>query len=204
MASRETLQDASALLYVAPFLICAIYGVALWVSAGVSAVFPSSAYLAVTRSPYVFLAGTLAVFLGVALDIDSTDEKKRPAKLSSISSMLVSIAVASFVLALILGFYSAGFNLANGATDFMTGRYNLVFPTLLVVFSFVLSAQFDLNALFALRNLGLIAMALVPASLYVLGRHHLSVAIPVTFALVVFAIVALLNPWKEKPAPPAA
>ena len=203
MPSREALQDASALLYAAPFLICAVYGVALWVSAGVSAVLPSSAYLTVTRSPYVFLAGTLTVFLGVALDVDSTDEKKRPARLSSISGMLMSIAIASFILALILGLYSAGFNVTNGATDFMTGRYNLVFPAVLVVFSFVLSAQFNFEALFALRNLGLIAMALVPASLYVLGRHHLSVAIPVSFVLVVFSIVALLNPWKEKPSPPS-
>ncbi len=198
MANRDTLQDASAILYLVPFLVAGVYGLALWVAGGISAILPSTVYLTVTRSPYVFSAGILAVFVGIALDVDSTDEKGRQQKVSAVSNMLIKMAVASFVLAFIFAIYSAG--PVGGVTDFLVGRYNLVFPTLLVVFSFLLSAQFRFEAVMTLRNLGIIAMLLVPASLYVLGRHHTTLAIFATLVLVLFAIFAFLTPWKPKKA----
>ena len=206
MANRETLQDASALLYAAPFIICGVYALYLWFSAGISAVLPSAAYLTVTRSPYVFAAGSLAVFLGIAADVDSTELKERQARLSSISNMLISMAIASLVLSFIFALYSTGFNVTTGPTDFIMGSYSLVFPTLLMLLSFLLAAQFRFEAVFKMRNLGVIAMALVPASLYVLGRHHLSLAIAATLVLVAFAFYAFLftggkSGQADKPAP---
>lgn len=201
MVNRDTEQDISALLYAAPFIICGLYALALWVAGGISAILPSSVYLTVTRSPYAFVGGTVAVFAGVALDMNSTDLKNRPAKIAWISNLLIKIAVAAIVLAFVLAIYSAGF--VNGVTDFFDGRYNLVFPTLLVVFTFLISAQFRFESVMTSRNLGILAMLIVPASLYVLGRHHTTVAVFVTLALVIFAILMFLAPWKVRHAPDA-
>jgi hypothetical protein len=200
MATRGRAEDYSTILYMVPFVASAAYGIFLWVQNGISAILPSSVYLGVTRDPILFIVGSLSVMLGVMVEVNSTDASARPAKLVSLGNTLQSIAVASLVLVLLSAWYANGFtDLTGAATDFIVGRYGLVFPAVLVLLSYLISARFGLAALRSRKSIAIIAMLLVPVSLYELGRRVLVVGLLLALGLLVFGLVAYLAPEKKTP-----
>jgi len=180
--------DLSVLLYLVPFIVSGVYGLALWVQAGVSVQLPSSVYLTVTRDPIVFAIGTLAVLGGVVLEVNSAERPSRPAKLSSIGNTLQSIAAASLVLVLVSAIYANGTDVGGAATDFIVGRYGLVFPVMMVVLSYLITAQFSLRSLGAPKPLGIVALMLVPVALYEVGKRNTAAGLVVSLVLIVFGI----------------
>jgi len=172
MSKKASLDDVSVLLYMVPFIASGIYGIYLGVSGKVSFLLSSSVYLAVTRDPIVFLIGTLSVMLGVVLEISSTGPAERPAKLVSVSNTLQIIAAASFTLALVCALYAHGFSdVSAAATDFITGRFSLIFPIIMVLLSFLITARIDLGSVGTPTVLGIVAMLLVPISVYEVGKR---------------------------------
>ena len=186
MSKKVTSDDVSILLYMVPFIASAVYALYLWAVSGISSVLPESVYLTVTRNPILFLVGTLSVMLGVVLEVSSTGPSGRPAKLSSVGSTLQNIAVASFILALVCAFYANGFsNVSGAASDFLTGRFGLVFPVVMVLFSYLMTARFNLISLRTPTILGIIAMILVPASLYEVGKRNTVLGLAVAFVFMI-------------------
>lgn len=193
MSKRVSSDDASMLLYMVPFVASGIYALYFWVAGGISSVLPSSVYLTVTRDPYLFLAGTLSVMLGVVLEVSSTSPARRPAKLGSVGSTLQTIAAASFILALVCAFYANGFTDISGvANDFLVGRYSLVFPAVLVLFSYLITARFNLASLRTPNILGIIAMLLVPVSMYGIGRRNPTLGLVAGLAFVMVGIALFM------------
>ncbi len=205
MSSRGRYEDYSTLLYLVPFLVSGIYGLALWIQNGISALLPASVYLTVTRDPYVFIIGSLAVMLGLMLEVNSTDPKVRPAKLVSLGSTLQSIATASLILVFICALYANGFTDVGGAaTDFIIGRYGLVFPAMLVLLSYLITAQFRISAFGGNRKLlAIVMLLLVPASLYEIGKRSTGLGLAVAFVFLVAGFALYLFP-ERKPAPAKA
>lgn len=198
MSSSGRFGDATAVLYIVPFLASGIYGLYLWLQAGLSVTLPSSVYLTVTRDPYVFMLGSMAVLLGVVLDMTGTDPAQRKAKLASLGSNLQSLAAASLVLVLVCAFYANGFNVSNAAEDFIVGRYGLVFPAVLVFLSYLVTAQFNLPSLAKPKVLGIVALLLVPASVYEIGKRQVTVGLAVAFLLLIVGASAFLLPERKK------
>jgi hypothetical protein len=202
VTTRGRAEDFSTVLYLVPFVASGAYGLALWVQNGISLTLPTSVYLAVTRDPYLFLLGSLSIMLGIILEVNGTDLVARPAKLISLGNTLQSIAVASLILVVLSAWYANGFtDLTGAATDFIVGRYGLVFPAMLLLLSYLVSAQFRLASLANRKALGIIAMLLVPVSLYEIGRRELVASLLVALLLLLFGLGVYLVPERKTPAP---
>jgi len=174
----------------------------LWVQNGISLTLPTSVYLTVTRDPYLFMLGSLSIMLGIIIEVNGTDSGARPAKLVSLGNTLQSIAAASLILVLLSAWYANGFtDLTGMATDFIVGRYGLVFPAVLVLLSYLLSAQFNLVSLANRKVLAIVAMLLVPVSLYEIGKRDVFAGLLVSLLLLLFGLGAYLVPEKKAPAP---
>jgi hypothetical protein len=198
MSKKVSSDDVSILLYMVPFIASGVYALYLWVGSGISSVLPESVYLTVTRDPILFLVGTFSVMLGVVLEVSSTGPAGRRAKLSSVSNALQTIAVASFVLALVCAFYANGFSNASGAAnDFLTGRFTLVFPVLMVLFSYLITARFNLISIRTPTILGIIAMLLVPASLYEIGKRSTVLGLVVALVFMIAGLCLFLVPNRK-------
>lgn len=198
MSARGRYEDISTLLYLVPFVGAGVYGLVLWVQNGISLVLPTGVYLTVTRDPYLFMAGSIAVMLGVILEVNWTEPEGRGAKLLSLGGTLQSIAVASLALVLICALYANGFTDLNGtATDFILGKYGLVFPATLVLLSYLITAQFKIEAITNKKVLAVIAMLLVPASLYEIGRRQTALGVGIAFVFLLAGLALYLMPEKK-------
>lgn len=198
MSSSGRYGDASAVLYLVPFVVSGAYGLYLWARAGISLVLPSSVYLTVTRDPYVFMAGSIAIMLAVVLDLSGTEQSQRKARLSSLGGTLQSIAVASLVLAVVGAFYANGFlNVTGAADDFIVGRYGLVFPAVMVLLSFLITVQFNFSSLRSPKVIGIVALLLVPASIYEIGKRQLGLGMGIAFVLMLAGLLMFILPQKR-------
>jgi len=199
LSARGRYEDLSTLLYLVPFASGILYALVLWVRNGLSVVLPSSVYLTVTRDPTLFMLGSLAVLLGLMIEVNSTELASRQAKLVSLGTTLQSIAVASLVLALLSAWYANGFtNLTGAATDLLVGRYGLVFPATMVLLSYLLTVRFRLESLTSRNVMAVIAMLLVPASLYEIGRRQIVIGLGVALLLLLAGLYLYLAPGKKK------
>jgi len=202
MSLRGRYEDISTLLYLVPIVVPIVYALLLWVQSGLSATLPSSVYLTVTRDPIVFIAASLAVMLGVIVEVNGTDPKERRAKISLLGGTLQSIAVASLVVVVIAALYANGFtDLGGAATDFIVGRYGLVFPTTLVLLSYLITVQFKLPGVTRRQLEAVVALLLVPVSLYEIGRRQTAVGIGIAFVLLVVGTALYLVPEKQRQPP---
>jgi hypothetical protein len=201
MSKNGLEDDASALLYLVPFLASAVYAVIVWVQNGVSVWLPSSVYLTVTRDPYLFALGTFAVIGALVLDVRSADPVERPSRLTSAGNRLQSIAFASLILVVICAFYANQFDVTGAVTDFIIGRFGLVFPGMLILLSYLVTAKFQLQSLRDYRVIGIIAMLLVPVSLYEIGKRETAVGLAIALVLIVIGIAPYLLPKREKEQP---
>ena len=201
MSSSGRYGDLTAILYLVPFLASGVYGLILWAQAGLSLQLPSSVYLTVTRDPYVFMVGSLSILAGIALDVKGTELAQRKAKLISLGNTLQSIAITSLVLVLVAAFYANGFlQVGNAAADFIVGRYGLVFPAIMVLLSYLVTAQFRFSALATTKALGVVALLLVPASIYEIGERNVTVGLGVALVLLILGFGVYFVP-SSKPKP---
>ena len=199
MSSRGRYEDLSTLLYLVPFLGAFGYAIALWVQSGASALLPTQVYLTVTRDPTLFIVGSLAILLGVMIEVNSTEAAGRPSKLLSLGETLQSIAVASLVIVILSAWYANGFtNLGGAATDFIVGRYGLVFPAMMVLFSYLLTIKVRLESITNRNFVALVALLLVPASLYEIGKRQLALGVGVAFVLLIVGLFLYLTPQRTK------
>lgn len=184
--------DVALLLYAAPFIINFLYALYVWAGVGLSAVMPSLVYIEVTQSPYIFLAGFAAIALAVVLDFDSESPNTRKSATVTLSRRLQQIALLSIVLAFISAWYSAGGNLGNGVLNMVDGRYPLIFPAVLVFFSYLILPSVKIQGV-NLKNLGIIVLlVLSPASIYELGKHNAVAGLGVGLMLLLAAAFLLV------------
>ena len=198
MSLKARSEDYSTILYLVPFAAAVVYGLVLWVQTGISLTLPTSVYLTVTRDPYLFMLGSFAVMLGIAVEVNGADQGARPAKLASLGSTMQSLAVAALILALFFAWYANGFtDLGGMATDFIVGRYGLVFPGILVLLSYLVSARIRLASFFTRKALALIAILVVPVPLYEIGKRDAFAGLLVALLLLVGGLVLYLAPEKK-------
>jgi len=194
MSSRGRYEDISTVLFLVPFIVSGVYGIYLWVTLGISLVFPSSAYLQVTRDPYVFLIGILAVLGGVLLDLSGVEPQSRRERLSWTSNYLQKTAAACFVLSLLVAWYANGFiDIVGTAQDFVVGRYSLVFPAMVFLFSYLVNPSLKTSGATSYRFLGFLAMLAVPAVVYEVGKRNTVVGLASALALMLIGVYLILG-----------
>jgi len=193
MNSGQNKQDIPFLLFLVPFAASALYAVYLWARVGLSATLPSTVFLQVTESPYIFLIGFVAVMVGVVIDVLIEDPAQRKMKLLQESNTLQKIAVVALVLGVLSAWYSVGFDPGKAATSLIQGRYVVIFPALLVVFSFLLLPSVTIRKS-QLRGTAIIVLLLaVPLSVDELGKRNFYAGIGSGFALLAIAIYLYLT-----------
>jgi len=193
MISRENREDVPFLLFLVPFAVSGLYAILLWVQTGVSATLPQTVFLQVTESPYVFLVGFIAVMVGVVMDVVYTDPQVRRAKLIEESTTLQIIAVTALVLGILSAWYSAGFDLGTAATNVLSGRYVIIFPALLVIFSFLMLPAVNIRK--DQTNIVLIAVLLLAIPLVVdeVGKRSFFAGMLLGLLLLVAAVYLYLR-----------
>lgn len=185
--------DVALLLYAAPFILNFVYALYVWFGIGFSAVMPQTVYLEVTQSPYVFLAGFAAVALAAVLDFDAEPPSSRKSATAVLSRRLQLIALVSIVLAFISAWYSASGNLGTGVLNMVDGRYPLVFPALLVFFSFLILPSVRLQGANQRNLLVIILLIASPAALYEFGKRSSIAGLGVALVLVLVAAYLLVS-----------
>lgn len=201
MSNRSRYEDLTTLLYLVPFVGSVGYAAVLWAETGASLTLPTSVFLTVTRDPYLFVAASLAVLFGIVVEVNGTAPVGRPARLTSLGGTTQSIAIGSLVISLLSAWYANGFtNIGGAASDFMVGRYDLVFPAIMVLLSYLLTARFRFQALADRSMLGVIAMLLVIPTLYEIGKRQIALGGVISLALMVLGVFLLLPPRKKAPA----
>ncbi|MDA4116076.1 MAG: hypothetical protein OK442_05930 [Thaumarchaeota archaeon] len=189
--------DLALLLYAAPFILNFVYALYVWSGVGLSAVMPQIVYLEVTQSPYIFLAGFAAVVLAVILDFDAEPANARKGATATLSKRLQLIALISVVLAFISAWYSAGGDLGTGVLNLVDGRYPLVFPAVLVLFSFLILPSVKLQGANTKNLLVILLLIASPAALYEVGKRDSIAGLGIGLALVLVAAYLLVNNKKD-------
>ena len=191
--SGQSRRDIPFLLFLVPFVLSGVYALYLWVSTGISPVLPSSVFLEVTESPYVFIVGFLAVIAGASMDIIQAEPSARRATLESESSALQKIALAALVLGGLSAWYSAGFDPGAAATNFLDGRYVIVFPALLILFSFLFLPAVAIRGV-RLRNAVVVVLLLgVPLSVHEVGKLNFFAGMASGLVLLAIALYLYLS-----------
>jgi len=198
MSSRGRYEDASTLLFLVPFIASGADAIYLWVSSGISAKLPSSVYLDVTRDPYIFLVGILAVLAAVLLDVNGVDRQVRRERLAWTSGYLQKTAAACFVLSLVMAWYANGFlDLSGAAEDFVVGRYSIVFPVILVFFSYLVNPSLKVGGAASYKLLGFLALLAVPAVVYEVGKRDTVVGLASAVVLMIVGVYLLIRTGKK-------
>jgi hypothetical protein len=198
MSKRFSTDDVSVFLYMIPFIGSFVYALYLGVVDRVSSVLSSSIYLTVTRDPFLFLLGTFSVMLGIVFEVSSAAPTERSAKLGSVGKTLQSIAVASFILALACSLYAHGFsNVSAAASDFIAGRFSLVFPLMMVLLSYLITVRINLSSIGTPTFLGIVAMLLVPVSVYEVGKRNTALGLAGALILIIVGLGLFIKSNKK-------
>jgi hypothetical protein len=147
----------------------------------------------VAQSPYIFFLGFAAVVFGAVLDFNSASPDRRRNALFALSKRLQVIAILSIFLALLSAWYAASFDAGGTLFNLLDARYPLVFPALLVFFSFLILPAVRLQGA-NLKNL-LVVLLLVgsPAALYELGKRNTIAGLGVGLILLILAAYLLVR-----------
>ena len=189
--------DIALFLYAAPFILNFLYALYLWGVVGFSATLPQLVYLKVTQSPYIFLLGFVGVVLAALIDFNSEAPDARKNAVAALSRRLQWIALLSVVLAFIAAWYSAGGDIATGLLNVVDGRYPLVFPALLVFFSFLMLPSVKLQGANMKNLLVVLLLIASPAALYELGKRSTVAGLGVSMILFLVAAFLLVRGKKD-------
>ncbi len=187
------MEDVSFLLFFVPFVASGVYAIVLWAGQGISPILPVRVFLSVTRSPTLFLFGSFAVMLGTILEVSAEQVEKRAETVISLSRRLQRVAGASLILAILMAWYANSFTLDFGAVgnDLLLGRFNLVFPALLFVLSFLIATPISLRKILRPKSIAIIALLLVPVFLYEVGKRNADIGLAISFLLLILGGVVL-------------
>ncbi len=185
MNNRGVYEDIAYLLFLVPFAASAVYAVSLWAGQGFSPILPESVYLTVTRSPALFLLGGFAVMLGIVAEVSIEQVERRSQTVASLSRRLQRLGVSSLVFATLAAWYANGFTLDFGrvVADVLVGRFNIVFPALLFLLSFLIATPLRLQRVVQPKGLAIMALLLVPVVLYEIGKRNADLGLAVAFVL---------------------
>lgn len=188
MSANRSREDVPFLLFVVPFALNGLYAIYLWAQVGLSSTLPQTVFLQVTENPYVFLIGFLAVIFGAIIDVLQEAPTQRRAKLIHESTTLQIIALAALVLGALSAWYAAGFDLGTAGSNILQGRYVIVFPALLVLFSFVMLPSVTIKREQVRNALMVVLLLAVPVTIDEVGKRSFFVGMGIGLVFLVAAI----------------
>jgi hypothetical protein len=186
-----------------PFIASFIYALVIWVPEGLSAVIPLGVYLQVTKDPYLFLLGSLAVCFAVIIEIYASPSENRKRLLYSNSRQIQFLAIISIFLAL-LSAWSASFFSLDISEIFLVllnGRYTIIFPLVLFMLSLLINPaiQFDFLSLSNfIRYISVILIISSPLVLFILWRLQSEWIIIISSSLILLLLGLSILVYRNK------
>jgi len=142
MSSSDLGEDAAFLLYLVPVVAAIVYGAIDWATtSGATSSMPQTAYLDVSKSPYLFLLSTIAICLAIILEVRSAAIPERIGIIQANTSRLQILAVIVLIISLVAAISAASYNVANGFLVFIDGRYAFIYAFFLIGISLLLSPR---------------------------------------------------------------
>lgn len=185
--------DVALFLYTAPFILNFLYALYVWSGVGFSSILPQLVYVEVSQSPYIFLLGFGAVLLASVLDFDSEPSGSKRAGVLALSRRLQTLALAAIILSFVAALYSASGSVPAAVLDMLDGRFPLVFPALILFFSFVILPSVKLQGA-NMKNLAVVVLLIAsPVALYELGKRETAAGLGVSLIFVLLAAYLLVN-----------
>jgi hypothetical protein len=195
----ETTENISFILYLVPLISSTIYAISLWTSEGLSLTLPETVYLSVTKDPYLFLIGFLAICCAVLIEVYGSSKESRLSRIEANSRQLQILAVISISAAILSVWSTIGysFNFSGILQIFLAGRYALIFPLMLFILAFLLNTSLKINLLSLsnlTKNASLILMIASPLLFYGLWRIHVpwEGIISITLITLITGVVLLI------------
>ena len=177
LQKAETTENISFILYLVPLISSTIYAISLWASEGLSLTLPETVYLSVTKDPYLFLVGFLAICCAVLIEVFGSSKESRLSRIETNSKQIQILAVISFSAAVLSVWSTIGysFDISRILQILLAGRYALIFPLMLFILAFLLNTSLKFNLLSfnnLMKNASFILMIASPLIFYGLWRIH--------------------------------
>ncbi len=194
----ETTENISFILYLVPLISSTIYAISLWASEGLSSTLPETVYLSVTKDPYLFLIGFLAICCAVLIEVFGSSKESRLSRIETNSKQIQILAVISFSAAVLSVWSTIGysFDISRTLQILLAGRYALIFPLMLFILAFLLNTSLKFNLLSfnnLMKNASFILMIASPLIFYGLWRIHVPWEGIISITLIILIIgVALI------------
>ena len=194
----ETTENISFILYLVPLISSTIYAISLWTSEGLSSTLPETVYLSVTKDPYLFLIGFLAICCAVLIEVFGSSKESRLSRIETNSKQIQILAVISFSAAVLSVWSTIGysFDISRTLQILLAGRYALIFPLMLFILAFLLNTSLKFNLLSfnnLMKNASFILMIASPLIFYGLWRIHVPWEGIISITLIILIIgVALI------------
>ncbi|MCP8312947.1 MAG: hypothetical protein H3Z53_01035 [archaeon] len=188
MDKFEMIEDLSFLLYISPFLINGLYALYLWFT---SNLLPADVYLKVTNDSIVFLAGVLAIIIALVMEVRMNPKDMKIKKIGENIPRMRILAFLFIILSLISVWSASGYssNILDVLDLYLEGRYAILYPLLLLFFSFVLSPSIKHFFKFSIIIFEVIPIVLIASSpllLYIFWRLKLSSSIVFSIPILIF------------------
>jgi hypothetical protein len=188
LPSKDFGEDAAFLLYLVPVVISIIYGIVQWAITAKTSSMPGSAYLIVSKSPYLFLISLVAICLAIILEVRSAAVPDRSGIVEANTTRLQTLAVVVLVVSLLAGISAGGYDLATGFSYFVAGRYALIYAFFLIGISLLLAPK-EVLGNFRIASvpdiLGLLLVVGSPILFYLGLKVHLSFTVSTIGGLIV-------------------
>ena len=198
LQKAETTENISFILYLVPLISSTIYAISLWASEGLSSTLPETVYLSVTKDPYLFLIGFLAICCAVLIEVFGSSKESRLSRIETNSKQIQILAVISFSAAVLSVWSTIGysFDISRTLQILLAGRYALIFPLMLFILAFLLNTSLKFNLLSfnnLMKNASFILMIASPLIFYGLWRIHVPWEGIISITLIILIIgVALI------------
>jgi len=196
---EEITENISFVLYLVPLIASTVYALSLWVPEGLSSNLPETIYLSVTKDPYLFLIGLLAICSAILIEVYGSSKESRLNRIKDNSRQLQVLAVISISAAILSVWSTIGysFNISGILQILLEGRYALVFPVMLFILAFLLNTSLRSDFLSfnnLVKNASLILIIFSPLIFYGLWSIHVpwEGIISVTLIVLITGIVLLL------------
>jgi len=141
MSSKDFGEDAAFLLYLVPVVASIIYGVYEWVVTAKTSTMPSTAYLVVSKSPYLFLISVVAICLALILEVRSANLPERTGVVQANTTRLQILAVVVLIVSFLAALSTASYDFRTAFSFFVNGRYALIYAFFLIGISLLLSPK---------------------------------------------------------------
>jgi hypothetical protein len=197
MEKIELVEDVSFLLYMVPIVLNGIYALFLWFPQGIGFALPSEVYLKVTKDPVIFLVGFSVICIALLLETKTSPENMRVEKVEQNISRMRLLAFLSIALSIISAWSATGYssdfiNLLNIYTE---GIYAMIFPALLLGFSFLIQPSIKLGLKISnivYEVVPLILFLLSPVSLFILWRFNLPASLFLGIPIILLILASVL------------